>query len=148
VDSDAAADEMDDLDRVAFRKAGLRPLLSGNNVEIEFYSDPVRFQTHLRNQIRQGERAVDTFGLTVDLQLHERNCRKGPAFRQTPLQQRGRVASPWSGITTQCKGELWSVGLEGSRFHASQPELACGGAAVVFRLYQYRGFRHRRLVNL
>ena len=53
----AAADEMDDLEAVAFAEKGGGPALAGDNVAVEFDGNAVRLHAELFDQGGQGEGA-------------------------------------------------------------------------------------------
>jgi hypothetical protein len=67
----AAADEMDDLEAVAFGEERGGPAVAGDNVAVEFDGNAVRLHAELFDQRRQGEAAGGKLPLfAIDEQTH------------------------------------------------------------------------------
>jgi hypothetical protein len=67
----AAADEMDDLEAVAFGEKRGGPAVAGDNVAVEFDGNAVRLHAELFDQGRQGEAVGGKLPLfAIDQQTH------------------------------------------------------------------------------
>ena len=63
----SAADKMNDLQKVAFRQAGFRPLIAGNDASVQLDGNTIGFHPQLVDQACQRERRVEIPSLAVDL---------------------------------------------------------------------------------
>ncbi len=65
-----AADKMDNLQAVAFRKVGFAPLFTWDNRAIQFDSDTVLLHSELLKQSGKRKREVEAASFPVDHELH------------------------------------------------------------------------------